>query len=74
MSFSPNAREIVNELLEIEAWAEGLREKCHKARLLILKEEDVSTSSEGLAPLSDAQLADISARRYARIFKKSTRS
>jgi hypothetical protein len=57
------------ELEEIEVWALGLAEKCHKTRMLLQQEEGVSTQSKGQRPLTDAQLAKVSADRRKRIFK-----
>jgi hypothetical protein len=67
MSASEN---ILNELVEIEAWAEGLREKCHQTRMLLQQEAGVSTSSKGQPALSKAELARVSARRKARLKKR----
>jgi hypothetical protein len=61
---------ITKKLLQIEAWAEGLREECCKTRKLIEKAGSVSTPSKGQQVLSQEQLAAISMKRRMRIFKK----
>lgn len=58
---------LLNELYAVEAWADGLKEHCRKARKLI--EAGVSTPAKGQT-LTDAQLADISAKRRSRMLKK----
>ena len=60
---------ITKKLLQIEAWAAGLQEECCKTRMLIEKEEGVSTPAKN-QPLSEAQLAARSAQRRMRIYKK----
>lgn len=61
-----NSAEAIKELLEIEAWAEGLRDKCHKARLLF--QEAVSTAStEG--KVDPKIVAEAVAKRRRRIIK-----
>lgn len=58
---------IINELLEIEAWAEGLRKKCYETRK---KMEGVSTSSPDKG--MDHVAAAIARRKLHLLKKKLT--
>lgn len=62
-----NQELIINELLTIEAWADGLREKCRKTRKLI--EGGVSTPPKHQA-LSEKQLANLVAKKNKHILKR----
>jgi hypothetical protein len=57
---------IINRLLQIEAWAEGLREECHKTRKLM--EGGVSTPTNN-QPLSHKQIAHLLARKNKHLLK-----
>ena len=59
---------VLKDLEEIEAWAAGLQERCYRTRKLI-QEAGVSTPAKGQSVLSDRQLAELSARRKARMKK-----
>lgn len=58
------------KLLQIEAWAAGLQEECYKTRMLI-QAAGGSPLAKDQSALSERQLAELSARRKARIFKNT---
>ena len=58
---------IINRLLNIEAWAEGLRDECRKTRELI--EGGVSTPSNHQKPVDEKLIASILCRKNKRLLK-----
>jgi hypothetical protein len=64
---------IINELLEIEAWAAGLTGKCRKT-IALLQKETVSTATAKQPGLSREELAAISAKRHARVLKNALKA
>jgi len=56
-------------LLQVEAWAQGLQERCYKTRKLIQQAAGVSTPAKGGQVLSKEELAALSAKRKKRRLK-----
>jgi hypothetical protein len=60
---------IQNALSKTEAYAHAMLEQCSKTRQLLAKEEVSTPSAEQQGPLSQQELAAISARRVSRLAK-----
>jgi len=69
-----NPQTLINELMEIEAWAAGLQEKCYKTRKSLERLNAPAPRKGKRNGLSQEEIAKLLARRNKTILKRTSKS